>query len=63
MKTDDTTKKLVSSRHYQGFSLADVATRAGSLDILKNPSRYGSLLSYPPWTNSVSDARSIGRKK
>lgn len=32
-------KKLVSTREYRGFSLADVAPRQGSLEILKNPSK------------------------
>jgi hypothetical protein len=42
MKTNETTKKLVSSRPYRGFSLAQVAPRPGSTDIFNNPSRYGN---------------------
>ena len=42
MKTNDITKKLVSTRPYQGFSLAQVAPRPGSTDIFNNPSRFGN---------------------
>lgn len=47
MKQDETTKKLVSSRQYKGFSLKDVATRKGSLDILSRPSLIFNKLRYP----------------
>lgn len=47
MKQDETTKKLVSSRQYKGFSLKDVATRKGSLDILNKPSLIFNELRYP----------------
>lgn len=46
MKTDETTKKLVSSRPYRGFSLAQVAPRLGSVDIFDNPSRFGNKMRY-----------------
>ena len=31
---------VISNRVYRGFSLADVAPRVGSLEILSKPSRY-----------------------
>lgn len=46
MKTE-TPSKLVSTRPYLGFTLQQVASRAGSLDILKHPSRYHNMLRYP----------------
>jgi hypothetical protein len=36
----------VSSKPYKGFKLADVTPRAGSLNILNNPSRYHNTLRY-----------------
>jgi len=47
MKQDETTSKLVSSRPYRGLSLEQLAPRAGSLDIFKNPSRFNNTLRYP----------------
>jgi hypothetical protein len=47
MKTDETTSKLVSTRPYQGFSLAQAAPRPDSLAIFDKPSRYGNNLRHP----------------
>jgi len=47
MKTDETTSKLVSTRLYKGFSLAEVTPRVNSSQIFENPSRYGNNLKYP----------------
>jgi hypothetical protein len=46
MGQDVKVEKLVSTRPYRGFSLAQVAPRPGSLAILENPSRYGNKLRY-----------------
>lgn len=46
MKTDETVKKLVSTRLYRGFSLAQVTPRPGSIDIFNNPSRFGNKMRY-----------------
>jgi hypothetical protein len=59
MKQDEPTKKLVSSRPYRGFSLKDVATRKGSLDILKNPSIFGNTLRYPDGNEVLLQLRDV----
>lgn len=40
MKPTPPRSYLNTGREYRGFSLADVATREGSLDILSKPSRF-----------------------
>ena len=39
--------KLVSNTEYKGTTMEKLATRPGSLDVLKNPSRCGSMLRPP----------------
>lgn len=42
-------------RMYKGFTMEEAATREGSLEMLKHPSRMGNLLYYP--NGEVRDAR------
>lgn len=42
-------------RPYVGFTMEDVATRPGSLDIFKRPSKMGNWLYYP--NGEIKDAR------
>lgn len=44
-------RDVFSEKTYKGFKLEDVIHRPGALEILKRPSRYGSLLSYPRFYN------------
>lgn len=46
-------RNVFSDRTYKGFTLEQVVHRAGALEILKRPSRYGSLLSYPRFYNKT----------
>ena len=53
--------KLVSNTDYKGFTLSDAAQRPGSLDVLKNPSRYGSKLHHPDGTYECDTCGQISR--
>lgn len=47
MTNESESSRLTSTRPYRGRSLEELAPRAGSLDILKNPSRFHNTLRYP----------------
>jgi hypothetical protein len=46
--------RSVSGRIYAGFKLEDVVYRPNALTVLNAPSRYGSMLIYPPQYNKES---------
>lgn len=46
-----TIRQLFRRGAYKGFSMTDVLPRAGSTELLKNPSRVGATRFYPDGTN------------
>ena len=61
MTTVNENGKLVSNTEYKGTTLEKLTPRPGSLDILKNPSRFGPNLRYAHGMDECDTCGQISR--